>query len=132
MDNKEHRSETTGRTSLEDILREMNEAGGFQGATLTSIEGLLITAFPDGCDGEIISAEVAFLHKTSRDIRGEVGMAEVDEVTIRDDNRVRLVSRCFTAGGQELILAVIIPAGHYYRRVTNRAIGRIQALLSPF
>lgn len=132
MGNKGHKTEATGKTSLEDILREMNETGGFRGVALTSVEGLPITTVPDDCDNEALSALIAFLHKTSRDIRAEVEMAAVDEVTIRDDERFRLVSRRFTAGGEELILATLVPADHYYRRATNRAIGRIQALLSPF
>ncbi|MBL7063182.1 MAG: hypothetical protein ISS49_03095 [Anaerolineae bacterium] len=54
----------------------------------------------------------------------------MDEVTIYDRDRVRLVCRYLTVGRERLILAALVPPGRCYRRVTNQAIRRIRQLLS--
>jgi hypothetical protein len=57
-------------------------------------------------------------------------MDDLDEVMLRTENQTRLVSRYFDSGDKRLILAVLVPKGHPYRRLTNRAIREIQTLLS--
>jgi predicted regulator of Ras-like GTPase activity (Roadblock/LC7/MglB family) len=110
-------------------LQTMNEAGKFQAAVLTSGEGLPIITVPTNYDSHVAAAIVAMLRRISDRAENQLGMAEVDEVTIRGHDRVRLVCRYLPAGEEKLILAVIVPPGHSYRRVTNRAVRQITRLL---
>jgi hypothetical protein len=73
---------------------------------------------------------VALLRKVSREAQEQLGMAALDEVTIRSSDRVRLVCRYLAVGGQGLILAALVSPGRYYRRATNRAIRQIEQLLA--
>jgi len=128
--NNEHQPGATEPTSLEEILCVMNEAGGFRVSVLTSTEGLPIVTVPAGYDSDVTAAMVALLQRVSSDAQSQLGMAEIDEVTIRVRDRIRLVCRYLTVGRERLILAAIVPPGRYYRRVTNRAIRQIRQLLS--
>ncbi|MCK4473317.1 MAG: roadblock/LC7 domain-containing protein [Anaerolineae bacterium] len=130
MSDNEHQPGATEPTSLKEILHEMNEAGRFQVSVLTSTEGLPIATVPAGYNSDLTAAMVAMLQRASNDAQSHLGMAEVDEMTIRDRDRSRLVCRYIVVGGEELILATIVPSGHPYRRVTNRAIKQIEQLLS--
>ncbi len=130
MNDDPRRREATETTSLEEILAAMNEAGEFAASLLTSPEGLPIAAVPADYDSNVAAAMVALLQRVSSDAQNRLGMAEVDEVTIRDRDTIRLVCRYFTVGEQRLILTATVPPGRPYRRVTNRAIRQIQHLLS--
>ena len=130
MSDNEHRPGVAEPASLEEILRALNEAGKFQATVLAAIDGLLIAALPSDYDTDAAAAMVALLQRVSNDAQSQLGMAGVDEVTIRDRDRIRLVCRYLVVGGERLILAMLVPPGHRYRRVTNRAIRQIRQLLS--
>jgi len=139
-DNK-HKPETAELNPFESILSTMNEAGGFTVSVLTSSEGLPIATVPSSYSSDLAAAMVALLQRASNDAQCQLGMAEVDEVTIRDHDHVRLVCRYFTVGHRSvgadaptgrtrLNLATLVPPGCYYRRVTNQAVEQIKQLLS--
>jgi predicted regulator of Ras-like GTPase activity (Roadblock/LC7/MglB family) len=115
---------------LQDILRQMNADGRFEVVILASRDGLLIATEPEGYDSEVTAATVALLRRVSSDAREQLGLAALDEVTIRSSDRVRLVCRYLAVGEQGLILVALVPPDRYYRRVTNRAIRQIVQLLS--
>ena len=116
--------------TLQDIMQSMHEAGQFEAAILASLDGLPIATEPPDLDPQVAAATVAMLRKVGSDTQEQLGMAELDEATIRSRDGVRLVCRCLTAGGQEMILIAIVSPGGYYRRVTGRAIKQIAQLLS--
>jgi predicted regulator of Ras-like GTPase activity (Roadblock/LC7/MglB family) len=124
------RRENAQPTSLREILHEMNEGRRFKVVILASQDGLLIATEPADYSSEVTAATVALLRKVSSETREQMGMAVLDEVTIRCSDRVRLVCRYFTVGEQGLILVALVPPDRYYRRVTNRAIRQIRRLLS--
>ena len=130
MSDDERRPGAVEPTSIRDILHAMNEAGRFQATVLAAMDGLLIATVPSDYDTDAAAAMVALLQKVSNDAQSLLGMAEVDEVTIRDRKRIRLVCRYVVTGEDELVLAVIVPPGRCYRRVTNRAIRQIRRLLA--
>jgi len=107
----------------------MNEEGGFEFAVLTTGDGLPIASSPNHDLSEPTGALVAALQHISRDIQDQLELKGVDEVTIRDHDRLRLVCRSFQEGEDRLILAAFVPSGHHYRRVTNRAIKRIKVAI---
>lgn len=127
MSNQDY--ERAGPMSLSDIVTEMHADGDFSISVLASKEGLPIATAPRGHNSDLAAAIIALLQKVSDETQGELGMASVDEVTIRDQDRLRLVCRNFFAGKEELILAALVPPDHYYRHVTNQAIKRIQESL---
>jgi predicted regulator of Ras-like GTPase activity (Roadblock/LC7/MglB family) len=108
--------------TLEEILREMSARGNFEAAVLTSLDGLPIATVPADYESEVAAAMVAMLQQVSHDARTQLAMGRIDEVTIRDEDFTRLVCRYIEAEGQRLILAVVVPGGQPYRRVTNRAL----------
>ncbi len=116
--------------SLKEILAQMNQAGEFQVSILASIEGLPIATVPNDYDSDLMAAMVALLQRVSNNAQGQLSMAQVDEVTIYDRDRIRLVCRYLTIGSERLILAALVPPYHAYRRVTNRAIRQIEKLLA--
>lgn len=119
-----------GAKPIEEILHQMNEKGQFQAAVLASSEGLPLAAAPSPYDTDTTAVMVAMLQRVGLEARQHLNMAEVDEITILDRDRIRLVCRYLDLGGEQLILAAMVPPYHYHRRVTNYAIRRIKALFS--
>jgi predicted regulator of Ras-like GTPase activity (Roadblock/LC7/MglB family) len=124
------RRENAQPTSLKEILHEMNADRRFEVVILASQDGLPIATEPADYSSEVTAATVALLRKVSSETREQLGMAALDEVTIRSSDRVRLVCRYLAVGEQGLILVALVPPDRYYRRVTNRAIRHIVQLLS--
>jgi predicted regulator of Ras-like GTPase activity (Roadblock/LC7/MglB family) len=117
-------------TSLSDILYAVLEEGRFQAVMLASADGLPIARAPAGYKSDLAAALVAMLRKASGEAQSQLGLAEVDEVTVRSRDRVSLVCRRLDLRTEELILVVTVPPGRRYRRTTNQAIAQIKALLS--
>ncbi len=130
MNDNKHELEAAEPTSLEEILAAMNEAAKFTASLLTSTEGLPIAAAPADYDSDVAAAMVALLQRVSHDAQNQLGMADMDEVTIRDLDYVCLVCRYLAVGEQRLILTATVPPGRPYRRATNRAIKQIRQLLA--
>jgi predicted regulator of Ras-like GTPase activity (Roadblock/LC7/MglB family) len=130
MNHDKHIPGARKSTSLKEILYEMHTRGKFQVSVLTSVDGLPIAAAPADYDSDLTAAIVALLQRVSNDARSGLKMAEVDELTIRDRNHIRLVCRYLVIGRERLILAAMVPPGRPYRRVTNRAVRQIEQLLA--
>ena len=116
----------TGQASLSEILEEMNEEGRFKASVLVSAEGLPLSLIPSPFDSETMAAMVALVINTIQHAREQIGLDEIDEVSIVQGDKMRLVCRYFVAEEEELILAVIAPPYQSYRLLTNRAISRIK------
>lgn len=115
--------------SFEEILQEMNQEGGFTRAVLATSEGLPIASAPRQPDHELASAMIAMLQQVSVETQDHLDLAPVDEVTIRTAERVHLVCRTIPTGEDWICLCALVPPGQVYRRATNRAVRRIQAML---
>ena len=116
-----------GSSQLSEILREMNEAGGFSISVLTDRHGFpLASAARDGNDADTQSAVVALIQKTATQAANQLGIGQADEITLFDEAGNRLVCRPFQVNEHQLILAVRIDDRHKaYRRLTNQAIRKI-------
>jgi predicted regulator of Ras-like GTPase activity (Roadblock/LC7/MglB family) len=113
--------------SFEQTLRKINRAGSFEASVLASSDGLPIATVPSEYDTDVTAAMVALLGSVAQQTRDHVGMAPLDEVTVRSSDHIRLVCRCFQVGGEEFILAVVIPREQrYYRQLTNQAIRELR------
>ena len=132
MNDKKHK-EGTGTTpspSLQQTLSRARDEGDFEMVVLTSTEGLPIVTVPSDYSSDLASAMVALLQRVSNDAQGQLGMSQVDEVTIRGQDHTRLVCRQMVIAGEELILVAVVPPGRSYRRVMNRAVRQIRGILS--
>jgi predicted regulator of Ras-like GTPase activity (Roadblock/LC7/MglB family) len=114
------------QTVFEEVLHRMNEAGGFQASVLASGDGLPIATVPSDYDLQTVAAMVAVLASVAGETQSRVGLGHLDEVSVLADDRVRLVCRYFTTGGEEFILAVVVPPNGCYRGATNSAIREIR------
>lgn len=125
---KSHQGDAKGAapTKFEQILTELSKLGTFDAAILATSEGLPIATSPSSLDAQLTSAMVAMLRKVSKDARAELGMEELDEVSLYDRQRSRLACRFFWVDQEELILALLVKAGARYRRLSAHAIREIQ------
>lgn len=117
---------------LVQILREMNERGGFLVAVPTDRQGLPIaSASAAGQDAEAQAAVVSLVEKTACQVQEQLGMTRTDEVSMFDASGRRLVCRPFVAGDHGYVLAVMVPdRRRSYRLLTNRAVSALQLALS--
>jgi len=111
---------------LTEVLREMNDEGHFKASVLVSAEGLPVSAVSSPFDTQMIAAMVTLVRNTVEQARENIGLDEVDEVSVVQADKMRLICRYFIAGQEELVLAAIAPPYHTYRRLTNRAIRRVR------
>ena len=112
--------------TFEEILESVNKEGSFEASMLASSDGLPIATVPSDYDTDIIAAMVALLRNVARETQDHVGLAQLDEVSTRARDSIRLVCRYFSVNDEDLILAVVVPSQQrYYRRLTNRAIREI-------
>ena len=115
------------QVAFEKILQEMNHAGYFKAAVLSTTEGLSLASAPASYEDDMAAAMVALLNEVARQARQQLDLAQVDELSLVGDDRIRLTCRYFSIDGQDLVLSVLIPPDRYYRRLTNRAIKALQA-----
>jgi predicted regulator of Ras-like GTPase activity (Roadblock/LC7/MglB family) len=117
-------------TTFTRILHDMNEAGSFRASFLVDAQGLPVAAVTSSYDTDTASAMAALVRNVIEQAQTRIDLAEADEVTVRDNNRMRLVNRYFTVGNETLILVVVAPPDRSYRRLTNRAIKALRAAWS--
>jgi predicted regulator of Ras-like GTPase activity (Roadblock/LC7/MglB family) len=131
MDNAKSTSESGWQeTTFAKILDDMNEAGNFKASFLADAEGLPVAAANSSYDTDTASAMAAMVRNAVEQTRTRIDLAEADEVTVRANDKVRLVSRYFAVGDDTLILVVVAPPDRPYRRVTNRAIKALRTAWS--
>jgi predicted regulator of Ras-like GTPase activity (Roadblock/LC7/MglB family) len=127
VSHNQHEAALFRLSPFEKVLQKMNDQGHFKAAVLTGNDGLPIATVPFSYDKDTTAAMVALLQRVSKEARTQLGMAEVDEVTIFDRDRIRLVCRYLVIDGEELVLAVMVPPNRYHRRLTNQAMREIEA-----
>ena len=111
------------------ILQEMNVEGGFIRSVLATSDGFSIASAPTSPDHELASAMIALLQQVSVETQDNLGLAPVDEVTIRTKEHSYLVCRTIPSGDDWLSLCALVPPGRAYRRATNRAVRKILQIL---
>jgi predicted regulator of Ras-like GTPase activity (Roadblock/LC7/MglB family) len=104
---------------LEAALLKMTRAGQFGGAVIASIDGLPL-AMVGRANTELFAAVAAAIKGLA-----ERADSRLSEISLRDSKGNQIVSRYFSIDGDTLILAVQVPAGRAYRRLTSQAIQSI-------
>ncbi|MCJ7620169.1 MAG: roadblock/LC7 domain-containing protein [Anaerolineae bacterium] len=111
------------KVTFEETLERINREGNFEASVLATPDGLPIATAPAGYDSDVTAAMVALLKSVAQQTQDHVGMAPLDEVSIRASDHMRLVCRSFQVDGEDFILAVVVPREQrYHRQLTNRAI----------
>jgi predicted regulator of Ras-like GTPase activity (Roadblock/LC7/MglB family) len=128
IEKSHHGGRNTPLTFVE-ILNDMNQEGGFSRSVLATSQGLPIASAPVNPDSEMASAMVAMLQQAASETSNQFQLPPIDEFTIRAENKQHLICRTIKIDSDTMILGVIVPPGHLYRRVTNRAITRIRGAL---
>lgn len=120
----------TPRRCVERTLEAMNANGHFDAAVLATMDGLPVATVPPSFNPETAAAMVALVKGVINRARTQLHLAEVDEVSLVDSNRKRLVCRYFSHDGEDFILAIVALPDHCYRRVTSQAIRAIKEAMS--
>jgi predicted regulator of Ras-like GTPase activity (Roadblock/LC7/MglB family) len=109
------------------ILRLMNEEGRFKASVLVNAEGLPLSSVSSPFGVETMAAMVTLVRSTIERARENIGLDEIDEVSVVQADRMRLICRyCWVGDDEELVLAVVAPPFQTYRKLTNRAIREIK------
>ncbi len=113
--------------ALENILQALCREEQVTAAIIANREGFLIATAAATPDAETIAALAAYLRDTAQRAQTQLGLAQLDEVTVRDRLHRTLVCRSFPVDGEDdLLLVIIMPTSKAYRRLTNIAIRRIR------
>ena len=114
---------------LEAQLRRLNLEGQFLASLVSDVQGLPIAAVDSEYNTEMIAALSALVRDVSHRAETQLGFKKMDEVSLVDDDKVRLVCRYFQVGGSTYVLSCVIPAYQTYRRLTNTALREIEKIM---
>jgi hypothetical protein len=114
---------------LEAQLRRLNLEGQFLASLVADVQGLPIAAVESRYNTEMIAALSALVRDVSHRAETQLGFKKMDEVSLVDDDKVRLVCRYFQVGGSTYVLSCVIPAYQTYRRLTNTALREIEKIM---
>jgi len=115
------------KVTFEETLERINREGNFEASVLATPDGLPIATAPAGYDSDVTAAMVALLKSVAQQTQDHMGMATLDEVSVRASDHIRLVCRSFQVDGEDFILAVVVPREQrYHRQLTNRAIKELR------
>jgi hypothetical protein len=115
-----------------ELLHAMNAAGGFPLSLVCTDAGLLV-----GSAGELLRSELAAVLASlfadiARRAADDLEMPHIDELTLSDPARGRLVVRPLAPRGRpRLFLVTQVPRGRSWRRCTTLAARRLHDVLSP-
>ena len=92
------KSSVTGeylQVKLDNVLKRVNEEGGFKASILSTEAGFSISAVSSQFDDVVISAISSIVQEVSRKAEKYIGFKRMDEVSLVDDDKFRLVCREF-------------------------------------
>lgn len=116
------------QVKLDNVLQRINEEGDFKASILSTEEGFSISAVSSQFDDVVISAISSIVQEVSRKAERYIGFKRMDEVSLVDDDKFRLVCREFPVDDSQFILTVVVPPYKTYRRLTNVAIRDIERI----
>lgn len=114
---------------VEAQLKKLNKEGNFMASLVADVQGLPIAAVDSEYSTDRIAALSALVQDVSHRAETQLGFKKMDEVSLVDDDKVRLVCRYFKVGDNIFVLSCVVPAYQAYRRLTNRAIKEISTIM---
>lgn len=115
---------------LDEVLARMNREGDLRASIISTLDGFPIASVSSQFDDVVMSAISSIVQEASRRAEQYVGFKRMDEVSLVDDDKFRLVCREFTVSDSQFILTVVVPPYKTYRRLTNVAIREIEKILN--
>ncbi|OGO13582.1 MAG: hypothetical protein A2Y93_17540 [Chloroflexi bacterium RBG_13_68_17] len=124
-------SDETMIARITQILRELNQGGGFNVSVLTDDRGLALACASEADqEAQTQAAVVALVEKAAGRVTDQLGMGATDEVAVSDTHGRVLVCRRFSAADKGFILSILVPGRQRpYRLLTNRAVRSLQRIL---
>jgi predicted regulator of Ras-like GTPase activity (Roadblock/LC7/MglB family) len=113
---------------LDEVLQRINREGEFKASILSTLDGFSISAVSSQFDDVVLSALSAIVQDASKRAERYMGFKRMDEVSLVDDDKFRLVCREFEVDGSQFILTVVVPPYKTYRKLTNEAIKSIERI----
>ena len=114
---------------LESILHRINQEGEFRASIISTLDGFSIASASSQLDDVVISALSSIVQETSNRAEKYMGFKRMDEVSLVDDDKFRLVCRGFNVEDSQFILTVLVPPNKTYRRLTNEAIKELEKII---
>lgn len=113
---------------LTGTLQQMMQQGELLAAVLSTPDGLSLASIETALSSDILAGLSSLFADVAR--RSEALMDwSVEEVSLVNQQGIRLVTRQFMVDHQHYILVVVVPANKTYRRVTNVAVKKLKELL---
>ena len=115
----------------EEFLRLRNQ-GQIEAFILFNEEGIPMAEVGDftSYNKDTITALSVLFHQAAELIADFEANTTINEASIRTTNNFRIVSRPFQIKDGHLVLIAILPQNVSYRKVTNKAVRRIQELMN--
>ena len=117
------------QVSLTDLLHELTEGCGYDSALVCTDEGLLVACTGDLPTSEELAGVVGLVEDVVVRSERDLGVQRVDEVTLLDPGRGRMVIRPLLVDGARFHLVVRVPAKSTWRRNTNRVSRQVTRIL---
>lgn len=114
---------------LESVLNRINQEGDFKASIISTLDGFSVAGAAAEFDEVRMAAISAIVQDVSKKAELYIGFKRMDEVSLVDDDKFRLVCREFEVEGQQFILTVLVPPYKTYRRVTNIALRDLERIL---
>lgn len=116
---------------LDKTLAQANAEGGFDYSVVSTQHGLAVASAGGTEDNaEILAALAGIFDEVVIRASRDVGLHDIDEVTIRSANDGRLVVRTLAeADGVRLFLVCAVPGNRTWRRVTNGLCRKLERVL---
>lgn len=115
-----------------EILRAMNQRGGYPLALVCTERGLLVAAMGEPVRAEALAGFTSLFDDIVARAARDLGLAAVDEVTLCDARAGRYVVRPLTRASEpRLFLVVQVPRDRTWRRNTAAAARALLAALRP-
>ena len=113
-------------------LRAMNTAGGYPMSLVCTDRGLLIASAGEFVRSEVIAGITSLFDDIALRAARDLGLAEIDELSLSDAKVGRLVVRPVTRDhNPRLFLVVQVPRHRAWRQNTNVAVRSLLTILGP-
>ena len=113
-------------------LRAMNTAGGYPMSLVCTDRGLLIASAGEFVRSEVIASITSLFDDIALRAARDLGLAEIDELSLSDAKVGRLVVRPVTRDHPpRLFLVVQVPRHRAWRQNTNVAVRSLLTILGP-
>lgn len=113
-------------------LRAMNAAGGYALSLVCTDRGLLVASAGEQPRSEVLAALTSLFGDIAVRAARDLGLADIDELSLSDARVGRLVVRPLADGpNPSLFLVVQVPRRRAWRRSTGITARRLLAILRP-